>query len=93
MKGALRSEEKRKRRTLLIQCTCRDGKRQLFLAEVLTGDVQIKHASDSSIKLPDVNPKTNNHYDSIEGETENTIIYITYVDFRAYPTYLLTYTV
>ena len=68
-----------------------DGTRQLFLAEVITGAFHVQHSSDSSIKVAPMNDDTGHRFDSIEGETGGSIIYITYEDFRAYPKYLLTY--
>jgi hypothetical protein len=70
----------------------KDGKRQLFLAEVITGAVHVQHNSDCNIRVAPMNEETGKRFDSIEGFTNGSIIYITYEDFRAYPKYILTYT-
>ena len=69
------------------------GKRQVFLAQVLTGDVY-NSPSDSSLRRP---PKKNEsvsglRYNSVSGDGGGSRIYIVYENRVAYPTYLITFT-
>ena len=68
-----------------------DGKKQFFLAEVITGEVHVQHKSDSSIQVAPWNYNTDRRYDTSQGKTNGSIIYIAYEDHRAFPKYLLTY--
>ncbi|CAF4499155.1 unnamed protein product [Rotaria socialis] len=70
-----------------------DGKRQVFLAQVLTGDVY-DCKSDSTLRRP---PKKNEaksglRYNSVSGDTGGSKVYIVYENRVAYPTYLITFT-
>ncbi|CAF3647844.1 unnamed protein product [Rotaria sp. Silwood1] len=70
-----------------------NGKRQVFLAQVLTGDVYDCN-SDSSLRRP---PKKNEtmsglRYNSVSGDTGDSKVYIVYENRVAYPTYLITFT-
>ncbi|CAF2647099.1 unnamed protein product [Rotaria sp. Silwood2] len=71
-----------------------NGKRQVFLAQVLTGDVH-DCKSDPSLRRP---PKKNEtkcglRYNSVSGDTGGSKVYIVYENRVAYPTYLITFTV
>jgi hypothetical protein len=66
----------------------------MFLCLVETGDF-IHLNPDSSLKQPPVKPNTSNifetvRYDSVEGVTGGSTVYIIY-EFRAYPYYLISY--
>jgi hypothetical protein len=67
--------------------------KQMFLARVAVGD-SIKMNNDQSIKMPPFkqNPKYfEERYDSIEGNTGGSDIFIVYENKQAYPSYLITY--
>ncbi|CAM4972324.1 unnamed protein product [Rotaria socialis] len=71
-----------------------NGKRQVFLAQVLTGDVfDYKGKNDQTLRRP---PKKNEsisdiRYNSVAGETGGSKVYIVYENRVAYPTFLITY--
>ncbi|CAF4040976.1 unnamed protein product [Rotaria sordida] len=70
-----------------------NGKRQVFLAQVLTGDVY-DCPSDPSLRRP---PKKNEsvsgrRYNSVSGDTRGSKVYIVYENRLAYPAYLITFT-
>ncbi|CAF3966394.1 unnamed protein product [Rotaria sordida] len=69
-----------------------NGKQQVFLAQVLTGDVYHCN-SDKSLRLP---PKSKTvsglRYNSVSGDTQGSRVYIVYENRVAYPTYLITFT-
>jgi len=70
-----------------------NGKRQVFFAQVLTGDVH-DCPSDGSLRRP---PKKNEstsglRYNSVSGVTGGSKVYIVYENRVAYPTYLITFT-
>ena len=70
-----------------------DGKIQVFLAQVLTGDVH-DCPPDSALRRP---PKKNEavsgrRYNSVSGDTGGSKVYIVYENRVAYPTYLITFT-
>ena len=70
-----------------------NGKRQVFLAQVLTGDVHTCN-SDRSLRRP---PKKNEtvsglRYNSVSGHTGGSNVYIVYENRVAYPAYLITFT-
>jgi poly [ADP-ribose] polymerase 10/14/15 len=72
-----------------------NGKRQIFLVQVLTGDVyDYKQQNDQTLRRP---PKKTGrtpttYYDSVSGETGGSQVYIVYYPNLAYPTFLITYT-
>ncbi|CAF1389555.1 unnamed protein product [Didymodactylos carnosus] len=71
-----------------------NGKRQVFLAQVLTGEVHdYKDKSDQTLRRP---PKKNEsisgaRYNSVSGKTGNSQVYIVYENRVAYPTFLITF--
>jgi len=69
-----------------------EGNRQIFLAEVLTGDDLIM-LEDMNIKEPPVKEEDGiSHYDSVCGvRHEKSWIWVVYCNGRAYPTYLIEY--
>ncbi|CAF1491402.1 unnamed protein product [Adineta steineri] len=73
-----------------------DGKRQVFLAQVLTGDVfDYKDKNDPTLRRA---PKKNERisggicYNSVLGETGGSKVYIVFENRVAYPTFLITFT-
>jgi len=73
--------------------------RQLFLCEVIVGDSHYCN-SDRSLKVPpEKTYKTSTlglaseRYDSVSGDTGGSRVYIVYDNNKAYPTYLISYTV
>jgi len=70
-----------------------DGTKQMFLAKVLTGR-SIKLKSDKSLRMPPViNPsvKGNMRYDTVNGYTNGSEVFIAYSNDKAYPFYLISY--
>ncbi|CAF1167466.1 unnamed protein product [Rotaria sordida] len=70
-----------------------NGKRQVFLAQVLTGDVY-DCKSDSNLRRPPKKNETKSglRYNSVSGDTGGSKVYIIYENRVAYPTYLITFT-
>ncbi|CAF4560635.1 unnamed protein product [Rotaria socialis] len=69
-----------------------NGKRQVFLAQVLTGHVY-DCQYDRTLRRP---PKKNENidgrrYNSVSGDTKGSKVYIVYENRVAYPTYLITF--
>ena len=66
----------------------------VILAYVLTG-LSCPKNSDSSLTMPPLLPSANNglneRYDTVNGSSESTTIYITYSNDLAYPAYLICY--
>jgi len=68
-----------------------ENKRQIFLAEVITGD-DIISLEDQTIKEPWMKEDGKTRFDSVCGVRHNSSwIWIVYASGRAYPTYLLEY--
>jgi O-acetyl-ADP-ribose deacetylase (regulator of RNase III) len=71
-----------------------NGKRQVFFAQVLTGDVSdYQNKNDQTLRRP---PKKNEstsgaRYNSVSGETGGSRVYIIYENRVAYPTFLITF--
>ncbi len=66
------------------------NQRQIFLARVLAGDSYYS-TSDHDLTKPPVKPGTKVKYDSVNGKTCDSTVYMTYDNTRAYPAYLITY--
>ncbi|XP_013786928.1 poly [ADP-ribose] polymerase 15-like [Limulus polyphemus] len=76
------------------------GAKEIFLALVLTGD-SIRLSPDSNLRMPP--PKSSNviaegkvqfaetRYDTVNGFTQDSTVYMTYDNLKAYPAYLITY--
>ena len=67
--------------------------RQIFLARVLTGDSMMCKPS-RSLKMPPLKSSVDGcseRYDSIKGETGNSVVYIVYDQDKAYPEFLITF--
>ena len=71
-----------------------DGTNEILLAKVLTGD-SYKSPSDQTLRMP---PLKDNHtrfqqerYDTVEGETHGSRVFMTYSNDKAYPAYLIVY--
>ena len=71
-----------------------DGSREILLAKVLTGD-SCKCASDRSLRLPPLKGVQTRfqqeRYDTVEGETGGSKVFMTYLNDKAYPAYLIVY--
>ena len=78
----------------------RSDVREMFLAKVLTGD-SVKLEPDSSLRLPPEKPRPSRdvstlqyakrRYDTVNGFTNGTEVYMTYDNHKAYPAYLIQY--
>jgi len=73
------------------------GYRQLFLAEVIVGE-SIFLKPDRGLRVPPIKPNRTGstdiaveRYDSVEGVTGGSRVWIVYENNRGYPTYLVTY--
>ena len=72
------------------------GQKEIFLANVLTGDTY-RCSSDSSLRMPPLKPSTGGvqlhqvRYDTVTGFTGGCQVYMTYDNQKAYPTYLILY--
>ena len=77
-----------------------NGGRQMFLAQVLTGDTHVC-SSNGSLRMP---PEKSSYatatkkvklkqmrYDTVCGTTGGSTVYMTYDNLKAYPAYLITY--
>eukprot|EP00347_Sterkiella_histriomuscorum_P006231 403353563 len=62
---------------------------QMFFARVLVGNY-IKLPSDKQIKMPPVDAQ-GKYYDSIQGHTGGSDVFMIYANKKAYPEYLITY--
>ena len=71
-----------------------DGNREILLAKVLTGE-SCRCASDRSLRLPPLKGSQTRfqqeRYDTVEGETGGSKVYMTYTNDKAYPAYLMVY--
>jgi hypothetical protein len=71
-----------------------DGSKSFFYAKVAIGQA-IKQDPDNKIRVPPLKPNQNGKleesFDSIQGFTNNSDIFIIYENSRAYPQYLITY--
>jgi len=82
-----------------IQSTDTEKLYQMFLAEVIVGDVYYSPQPDKSLFLPPLvpceipwkNAFEDERYDSVCGQDHGSDIYIVYENSRAYPLYLITY--
>ena len=70
------------------------GRRQLFLAMVLTGE-SYNCGEDRSLKKPPLKERskmfTDERYDSVHGKIGGSDIFVIYEHDKAYPVYLITY--
>ena len=70
------------------------GTREILLAKVLTGD-SYKCSSDRTLRMPPVKYGQTRfqqeRYDTVEGETSGSTVYMTYSNDKAYPAYLIVY--
>jgi hypothetical protein len=71
-----------------------DGSKSFFYAKVAIGQT-IKLDPNNKIRVPPLKPNQNGKleesFDSIQGFTNNSDIFIIYENSRAYPQYLITY--
>ncbi len=66
--------------------------RQMFMASVLIGKTQ-ESLPKSSFREPGYNPVTKLQYDSVSGNTNGSDVFMVYSNKKAYPSYLISYTV
>ena len=59
----------------------------------IIGGKEVDHKQDSNLKVPPNNPATNLPYDSVKGNTGGSDVLMVYSNKKAYPSYLITYTV
>ena len=67
--------------------------KQMFLVKVLTGD-SYASPSNNTLRMPPYKPSTSSEkirYDTVNGVTSGSKIYITYSNDKAYPLYLISY--
>ena len=74
----------------LYSFTCSNGKRQMFLARVLTGD-SADTPPNPTLRLPPEKKGERKRYDTVTGISGSTRIYVTFNNDKAYPSYLITY--
>ena len=67
------------------------NQKEFFLVDVLVGDSILVMPNDSSLKEPPIK-SGNDRYDSVEGITGGSNVFITYSDCRQYPTHAIIYT-
>ena len=70
-----------------------DGTHQMFLAKVLTGK-SIELPPDDTLRVPPIiqpSVEGNLRYDTVNGETKGSKVYVTYSNDKAYPFYLISY--
>jgi hypothetical protein len=79
-------------------CYQGSGNKQMFLARVLVGENIHIYPNDATLRKPPLKPSSSNsslgfneEYDSVSGETGNSVVYMIYENGRAYPEYLITY--
>ena len=65
---------------------------QFFLVKVLVGDSN-KIPPDSTLRMPPFKANSKIHYDTVNGHSKGSKVYITYSNDKAYPFYLISYTV
>jgi hypothetical protein len=69
--------------------------KQMFFASVCLGDVTHIMPNDNKLRKPPTRGKNsdgiNEDYDTVSGETENSLVYMVYENGRAYPEYLITF--
>lgn len=62
------------------------------MATIIAGkEVILK--DDKNLKVPPTNPATNRPYDSVKGYTGDSDVNMVYSNNKAYPSYLITYSV
>ena len=75
----------------------KEGTKSIFYARVALGHA-VRLPSDSSLTIPPEKPEnlrkkfSAERYDSVEGNTGGTDVFIVYENSRAYPDYLITFT-
>ena len=70
--------------------TSADGKNQFFLAHVLLGE-SVKLESDGSLKEPPMKADGLSRYDSVQGHTNGSDVFMVYASRKALAKYLVTY--
>ena len=81
-------------------CEKTNGNKELLLAKVLTGD-SYTCRSDPTLRMPPEKPTTSHsdsnvqlkqlRYDTVNGVTKDTQVFMTYSNDKAYPAYLIVY--
>ena len=64
--------------------------RTFFLAEIILGE-SITLPPKTTLTYPPVNDKTGKQYDSVQGNTKGSDVYMVYANQKCYPRYLVTY--
>ena len=72
------------------------NQKQLFLCDVVIGVSTPPLAQDNTLTMAPMDATTNKRYDSVQGRTTSTAsgpctIFITYTNYQAYPSYLITF--
>ena len=67
--------------------------KSLFYVRVMIGDPVPNAKTNSALNYPPLNPNKgpNVHYDSVQGTTGGSVVYIIYSNDRCYPEYLITF--
>ena len=65
---------------------------QLFLVKVLIGD-SCNIPQDKMLRMPPFKANRKAHFDTVNGHTHGSRVYITYSNDKAYPVYLISYTI
>ena len=65
--------------------------RQIFMAYVLTGDSKKMRADSSLVVPPCKEGRTDERYDSVNGDSGTSQIYVVYDHDKSYPAYLITF--
>ena len=85
----------KKRNTGQMHSCAKSGSvKQMFLVKVLTGD-SFTCPSDNTLRMPPYKPSTSSEkvrYDTVNGVTGGSKVYITYSNDKAYPLYLISFT-
>ena len=66
----------------------------MFYARVMTGNSKNVMPNNPSLKMPPmIEGKSSEYYDSVNGTTGGSNVYMIYTNKKAYPEYLRSYTV
>ena len=73
----------------------KDGMKEMIVAKVLTGD-SYTSPPDSSLRMPPEKPRSSRDdlkvkYDTVNGVTSGSTVYMTYSNEKAYPAYIIIY--
>ena len=72
--------------------TLQNGSKQMFYARVMIGNTVVCQPNNQMRMPPPINPATPHIlYDSVQGFTGNSDVFMIYTNKKAYPEYLITY--